>query len=261
MGVWNKNIWGRFSLASLIMNMTVYPGLIVLTLSMILLTPLLWAVTKALTGWPKSKICRYWIWIYGRAWILLISPFAPVRIIGVERFFLPSILVMNHLSFYDTFCMGGLPESEVSFTLKAWPFKMLWFTPFMHAAEYIDLETLHKEESIARCKRILSKGGGILFYPEGHRSRTGEMQRFYSGAFMLAVETNIPILPMCITGSDDFLPPGTLWLNPARIEVRILDPVDPRRFGGEFGHIELRKEVKKNMQETIVRVHAAKSAA
>ena len=56
-----------------------------------------------------------------------------------------------------------------------------------------------------------------MLRPEAHRSRNGKLGRFYSGAFKVAVETGVPVVPLCITGTDEMLPPGRWWLRPARV--------------------------------------------
>jgi 1-acyl-sn-glycerol-3-phosphate acyltransferase len=94
-------------------------------------------------------------------------------------------------------------------------------------------------------------GLSIMVFPEGHRSRDGRMGRFYSGAFKLACHNRIPVVPICIRGSDRLLPPGRRWLAPARIRVTCLDPVDPDDFTGDLRHIALRKHVKTLMEDCL----------
>lgn len=143
--------------------------------------------------------------------------------------------------------MGGLPISNMVFTVRSWPFKMPWYGPFMRMAEYVNLEGLGKEESLQVCKEILENGNGLIFYPEGHRSPDGNLQRFYSGAFTVAKSTGTDILPICITGTDSLLPPSTWWMQPAKIRIRALERVSPEDFPGEKGHIAMRKYVKEQM--------------
>jgi 1-acyl-sn-glycerol-3-phosphate acyltransferase len=96
-----------------------------------------------------------------------------------------------------------------------------------------------------------AKQGTVLFFPEGHRSRTGKLQPFYSGAFRLAQETGVPIVPLCITGTDTLLPPGRFFLYPARVRLTALAPVDPSAYPGKSGLAELRKEVRKRMAQKL----------
>lgn len=238
-----------FSLRSALMNAWMYPGLALLTACSAVLFAVLDPLNRLLSGMGRGESARLFIWLYGRAWMLLVRPFAYItrENLDVVAAGKPAILVCNHLSFFDIYCMGGLPHSNIVFTVRAWPFRMFWYAPFMRRAEYVDLETGGLEAGLARCKELLATGATVLFFPEGHRSRDGRMQRFHSGAFRLSVETGVPIIPLCLTGTDDLLPAGSLRMAPARIRMRALAPVRPERFSGESGHMHMRKEVKRLM--------------
>jgi 1-acyl-sn-glycerol-3-phosphate acyltransferase len=61
----------------------------------------------------------------------------------------------------------------------------------------------------------------------------------------------VPIVPLCITGTDTMLPPGHSFLHPARVRLTALDPVDPSAFPGKRGLAELRREVRKRMAQKL----------
>jgi 1-acyl-sn-glycerol-3-phosphate acyltransferase len=236
-----------------IMNIVAYPLIIAWTLAGIILFPFLFILWKVLTGWKGDRIMRHFIWIYGRGWLGIMLPFVRFRREGLSGNMIdsPSIIVINHLSFFDTYCMALLPVSNIAFTIRAWPFKMPWYAPFMRLADYLDLETIGWDGAFDEGNRILSKGVSLLFFPEGHRSRDGQVHRFYSGPFKLAVETGAPILPLCITGTEKLLPPDRWWLLPSRISLRALAPVSPKAFTGETAHVDLRRHVKNLMTENL----------
>ena len=196
---------------------------------------------------------RQFIWIYGRIWLAMIAPFVRFQRDGFKQNSItpPAVLIVNHLSFFDTFCMALLPFSNVAFAVRAWPFKMLWYTAFMRIAKYLDVESMSWGQIVRSAERTFSKGGFLLFFPEGHRSRSVKLQRFFTGAFKLAVHTGVPIVPLCITGTESLLPPGRWWLEPTRIHFRALTPIDPKSFSGPNAHRELSKTVKKLMAESI----------
>ena len=237
-----------------LMNLTIPPLMLAWTALGILLAPALFSVWKITTQWPNDRIARLLIWIYGRGWLVIMAPFVRFHRVGLKRDQIkpPCILVANHLSFFDIYCMALLPFSNVSMAVRNWPFKMFWFAPFMHLAEYINVETLQWEVIYERAIKILSAGGCILFFPEGHRNRDGKLQRFYSGAFKLAVDTGTKVVPLCITGTDELLSPGRFWLRPARIVLKALDPVDPKSYRKPSPHRRLKNYVKNMMEESIV---------
>lgn len=243
----------RRSLLNLFMSALVYPLLILQTLIFILAAPLVLPAARLATGQPMDRLVRYFIWIYGRIWMVLMSPFVRFETRGMrpDHFPEPCIIVLNHLSFFDIFCMGALPFSNVVFTVRSWPFRMPWYAPFMRLARYVDMENLGADTALERCRNLAQGGAYLVFFPEGHRSRDGKLGRFYSGAFKLAVDAGIPIVPVCITGTDQLLPPGTFLMAPATIRLHALPAINPKDFSGESGHVALRKQVKAAMAEEI----------
>lgn len=238
-------------LPGILMNLAVYPLLAVWTVFGTLISPLGFLLWKGATGWDAGRIIRHFIWIYGRGWMAIVSPFVRFRRAGLAAGGLrpPGIIVVNHLSFFDTFCMGALPVFDITFAVRSWPFRQLfWYTAFMRRAGYLDVESMPWEECLAAGRGALEKGGFLLFFPEGHRSRDGELQRFYSGAFRLAFELGCPVVPLCIDGTDRLLPPGRRWLRPTRVQLRALPAVDPAPFAD---HRDLRRHVKGQMAQAL----------
>ncbi|GAB6081707.1 hypothetical protein JCM30471_06210 [Desulfuromonas carbonis] len=232
----------RFGVRALLMNGVVYPLLVVWTLLGMLCFPLLYLVWKLVTRWPAGRIMRHFIWIYGRGWLLIMAPFVRFRRRGFADLDLsrPVIFVVNHQSFFDTYCMGLLPVFDVTFAVRSWPFRMVWYRWFMHLAGYLDVESSSWGEVERNGSRVLERGGHLLFFPEGHRSRDGHLQRFYNGAFQLAVATGRPLVPLCLSGTGTLLPPGRLSLRPARVCLTALPAIDSRCFSGANAHRELR---------------------
>lgn len=260
--------------AIVLTNALAYPLMVLWTLvGFVLLGPTLpvvWALS-GLTARPLSagRAARLYVWIYGRVWLVLMAPFFRFRRSGFPPggYGRPSVLVVNHYSFFDTFFMGGLPFYDVTFAVRSWPFRMPWFRPMMILSGYLDVESLSFEETLARARRVLEGGGHLLWFPEGHRSRDGRLGRFYSGAFRIAVETGAPVVPLCITGTDRLLPPTRWWLKPARVTLSALDPVDPAQFTGELAHRDLLAAVRERIAAVVdptaapVRDKAAERAA
>jgi 1-acyl-sn-glycerol-3-phosphate acyltransferase len=240
-------------LKTVAMNLWVYPTIIFLTLLGILISPLLIAWFAITTDWNTSRIFRHLVWLYGRAWIWTISPFVTLRKVGFEQFieYPGSIVVCNHLSYFDVYFMGALPDSRVGLTSRSWPRKMIWYTAFVKGANYIDLEQSDFEQVCAWVSGEHEQGHHTVFFPEGHRSRDGRMHRFHSGAFKAAVVKGIPVIPLCIIGTDDLLPPTRSYLKPCEITLHALPAVNPALFEGEQPHKLLRNHVKSAMKEAI----------
>jgi 1-acyl-sn-glycerol-3-phosphate acyltransferase len=80
-------------------------------------------------------------------------------------------------------------------------------------------------------KKEIEMGGSILIFPEGTRNRTNKpLKSFYNGAFDLALETGVPILPIVFTNIRKIARPDSLLINPGIIEVNYLNPIFPDNF-------------------------------
>lgn len=246
----------------LLMNLWCYGSLFCLTLFGILLFPFALGLSLLLLRWPVDRLIRWFIWLYGRGWLLLMSPFVRFRREQMTNVVVgkPCLFVINHLSFFDTFCMALLPIHDIAFAVRSWPFRMFWYRGFMRLARYLDVEGSSWDETLNNCQRAFSSGGAVLFFPEGHRSRDGQLQRFYSGAFKAAINTGVPLIPLCIVGTDQLLPPGHKLLRPCRISLRALEAIDTRAFTEEGGHMRLRKLVKTQMVRALDEMRAVKDS-
>jgi 1-acyl-sn-glycerol-3-phosphate acyltransferase len=75
--------------------------------------------------------------------------------------------------------------------------------------------------------RRAEAGGALAFFPEGTFQRTPGLQRFRSGAFVVAANSQLPIVPVAIRGARRALPPGTVLPQPGRIEVELAPALPP----------------------------------
>jgi 1-acyl-sn-glycerol-3-phosphate acyltransferase len=96
-------------------------------------------------------------------------------------------------------------------------------------AEFIPLERGNPEQSlpaIDRAATALRDGNSFLIFPEGTRSRTGELLPFKKGGFILALKGQAPVVPIGIAGARDALRKGSLLIYPVTVRVRIGEPVE-----------------------------------
>lgn len=83
-------------------------------------------------------------------------------------------------------------------------------------------------ESIAEIGHLLDAGWNVLIFPEGTRSRSGEMAPFKPGIGLVATRTGRPVLPVRMVGLHDVLPPGQALPRAGRVEVRFGEPLRAR---------------------------------
>ena len=71
----------------------------------------------------------------------------------------------------------------------------------------------------------IEKGVGILFFPEGTRSLDGRLRPFKKGAFRVAVDQELPVLPLTLLGTRDILPAKSLFITPGRARIVVHPPI------------------------------------
>ena len=95
-------------------------------------------------------------------------------------------------------------------------------------AGFIPLERGNRDQSlpaIERAAEALRGGNSFLIFPEGTRSRTGELLPFKKGGFIMALKAQAPIVPVAIRGARAAMRKGSPWIQPVTIEVRVGEPV------------------------------------
>jgi 1-acyl-sn-glycerol-3-phosphate acyltransferase len=115
----------------------------------------------------------------------------------------PLILAPNHFSFMDHFFVGAFIRRRVSFMAKSQLFKppMQWI--YTHGGVFPVRRGFDDEEAFITSNAILSRGGTIVMYVEGTRSRTGQLaDRPRRGIGRLVLDSGAPVLPVAIHGSS-----------------------------------------------------------
>jgi 1-acyl-sn-glycerol-3-phosphate acyltransferase len=99
-------------------------------------------------------------------------------------------------------------------------------------------------EALGKAKDYLARGMSVMIFPEGTRSAKGTLLPFKSGAFRLAIDAQVPVLPIAVHGTAQGMPKGGPWVRPCRAFARILSPVETAGRGIEET-TRLRDEVRR----------------
>lgn len=192
--------------------------------------------------------------LYGSLLVRISWPLIRIKCEGREHINdnLPCVVIVNHRSTADIFLSAYFTPGNTVVFVRSWPFKLWLIGWFMRRAGYIDVEkmnpdTFFKEEG----RELFERGVAFLFFPEGHRSRDGRLHPFRSGAFLTAIEFNIPVVPVCMTGTEKFLSMNDPVIRPARINIDILPPVHPSSFPEERRAVKLKKHVESLVRERL----------
>jgi 1-acyl-sn-glycerol-3-phosphate acyltransferase len=142
------------------------------------------------------------------------------------------VFVSNHQSIYDTpVVFSSLPyqlriiakESLARFPVLGWHLKR---------GGHLFVDRRHPDRAgiLQRWRALVSEGLSLIIYAEGTRSTDGHVARFKGGSFMLAIEAQLPIVPVAIVGTRGVMPKGRLRTEPADVVLIVHDPIQPPRI-------------------------------
>lgn len=180
-------------------------------------------------GDPTQRVPGQWMRRLGRTtanlcplWHFSVEGQPPADIHGR-----PYMVVANHESTADPFLLSFLPW-DMRWVGKIELFKMPVLGRAFRYAGDIAIERGNKDSvvaMIAECKKTLSHGMSIMMFPEGTRTTDGELGPFKPGAFEIAIEAGVPILPVAIAGTRACRPKGSLWFGEAKAIAKVLEPI------------------------------------
>jgi len=142
--------------------------------------------------------------------------------------FRPAVFCFNHQSAADFFIIMKILRNDITGVAKK-ELERTPIGPIFKALGAIYVDRSNKEKAIEAMEpavEALRSGISVAIAPEGTRSGSVELGRFKKGAFHLAMQAGVPIIPIVIKNAFQAMPKGTNVLRPTHIEVVVLDPVD-----------------------------------
>jgi 1-acyl-sn-glycerol-3-phosphate acyltransferase len=145
----------------------------------------------------------------------------------------PHLFVANHRSMADVFLLCLLPW-EIKFLSKDSVFRIPLLGWLMRTAGDIPLSRGDRDSARAAIEQMrgrLTEGASVIVFPEGTRSADGSLAPFREGAFRLALELGIDVVPLAIRGTETALPKHSLIFSPTAATVTVLPPVETAGSG------------------------------
>ncbi|MGD9008732.1 MAG: lysophospholipid acyltransferase family protein [Desulfobacteraceae bacterium] len=184
------------------------------------------------TGNSVHLIARFWgktiLWVSG----------IRVTAIGLDRIrgLTSCIFMSNHQSNFDIpVLLSHLPK-QFRWLAKAELFKIPIFGRSMSGAGYISIDRSDRTsafESLARAAETIRNGTSVMIFPEGTRSKDGRLLPYKKGGFVMAVDAQVPIVPIVIEGTHEIMPKGRLLIRPRPVTVTFCEKIDTRGFSRE----------------------------
>lgn len=147
----------------------------------------------------------------------------------------PVVFVGNHTSYADiVVLLGYLKEGEaVPLVGKAGLKKVPYIGRWMSVIHCIFLNrhnTRQAVQSIQEAIKLVKSGQSLIVFPEGTRTKTGQLNPFLSGAFKIAQKSKVKVVPFCIKNADKISKPGSFSINSAHVVLKVLPPIDTTRY-------------------------------
>jgi 1-acyl-sn-glycerol-3-phosphate acyltransferase len=178
---------------------------------------------------PRAALSTYRL---GRMWNWCVAKFMGLTfsISGTENITPGAsyIITPNHQSFADILALFVNLPIPFSWVIKKELLKIPLFGKALGATGAICLDRSDREKSVESLKEgsaKLSDGWSVVIYPEGTRTPDGLLHAFKKGAFMMAVQTGIAILPVTCNGAFKVMPKRTFLFRPGHITLTIGNPI------------------------------------
>ncbi len=163
----------------------------------------------------------------------------------------PYVVISNHLSNIDNMILYKFLKINWVFMAKKEVYKLPFFKTAIKAFNFIkvDRDNPNDKDSINKqAKSLFKNGWSLMVYPQGTRAQKDDFKDFKSGAFHIALENKVPILPVVIAGQETSGPRGSKFLTSGKAMIKTLEPIDITMYTKDSID-QLTKDTHKNMKK------------
>jgi len=181
------------------------------------------------------KVQQFW----SRSFFWLM--FLPVSVKGQEHIQKGQsyVFVANHQSMFDVWLVYGWLPVIFKWLMKAELRKVPFVGTGCKAAGHIFIDRRNAKaamESLKEVEKQLVDGVCTVIFPEGTRTMDGEVGRFKRGAFQIAMDLGLPVIPLSLDGCFDVLPKGKPFVHRVACSMYIGEPIDLKQFKDAEGN-------------------------
>ncbi len=190
---------------------------------------------------------RHWGWLLTR--LALFKTTAQ----GFEKIVQPAVWAANHRNYVDIMLLVGLSPGPVVFVARKGVVKAPIIGSVLKRGGHLLVRRgvgAANAQCLQQAVRLLNQGVSVIFFPEGTRSKDGTIGEFLPGAFHIASRAGVPLIPIAVAGTEFGIPYLPL-IQPARLAVRVLDPVEvlPEQVQDRAFRDSIRCRVEEAVQE------------
>jgi 1-acyl-sn-glycerol-3-phosphate acyltransferase len=179
----------------------------------------------------------------------------PVRVEGIER--IPSgpvVYASNHSSMFDIWALAATLPGSVRMLAKQELARIPLIGRAMVTAGHVVIDRPHPRralEAYERAAAVIRSGVSALVFPEGTRSRTGQLLPFKNAPFGLAIAAQVPVVPLYVRNTFEIMPKGRFFLRPRPIRLVIGEPISTAGMT-----LERRQELRDRVHAAILALKA-----
>ncbi len=203
---------------------------------MVILFPLTFLIWLLVLPFDKNRVIVHRLLVNQSFILTRIMPVWGIKTKGREKAIRGTtyVLISNHQSILDILFINSL-RYNYKWISKIENVKVPFLGWYLKMAGYITVDRGNEESKVEMLENSLASlksGTSIMLFPEGTRSADSEIGFYKRGAFQLAIQAGVPILPIVIDGTGGILPKhGLIFGSGHHIKVRVFDPVFPESFG------------------------------
>ena len=196
----------------------------------------------------------YWVPMVWSRMVCWIS-FVRVKVVGKKLLNKKQsyVFVANHQGAFDIWAIYGFLGHKFKWLMKKSLEKVpfVGFTCKMVGHVFVDDSSIAGiKQTIEDSQKMLKGGMSLTIFPEGSRTHDGHMIPFKRGAFMLAAEFKLPVVPITIDGAFSVMPRHSYYIHPGTIKVTIHEPIFPdpeKRFNTKKLMAQVRTEINSSL--------------
>lgn len=168
--------------------------------------------------------------------VLYSNPFVKKKVIKNpnEDFSKPAVIIANHTSFLDTLAIA-MATHKIIYLVNDWVYQSPVFGKLVRALGFYPVSQ-GIENGMEKLKEKIAQGYSLVVFPEAERSYTNDVKRFHKGAFYLAEQFELDVLPLYIHGNSEVLPKGDFIIYDGSITVKVGERIskDDLSFGKNY---------------------------
>lgn len=146
----------------------------------------------------------------------------------------PAVYVSNHRSYFDIpLVLGYLGDDTKPLVAKKEIGKIPLIRAWMEELHCVFLDRDNPREAIKNIKEAeywVAEGYSMVVFPEGTRTKDGYLGEFKPGAFKIAQNNKVPVVPFCMKDTDKLMGRDNLWIHPAHVAIKVLPPIDTEDY-------------------------------